>query len=198
MKTKKFLALILALAIVHSCAKKAAADFNSNPTLFTKYISSFSSGIVSATSDIKVQLAINKSDWKPNQELDDNLFTITPSISGKVVALSNNTIAFIPKNKLKANTIYNITLHLSEIVNTTAELKDFKFSIKTIQQDFIVSTQDLQSYNQNLYYLNGTLKTADDISFDDAQKLIQAEQNSANLKVKFDKILSTKTEFKLL
>ena len=198
MKTKKFLALFLALAIVHSCAKKAAADFNSNPTLFTKYISSFSSGIVSATSDIKVQLAINKSDWKPNQELDDNLFTITPSISGKVVALSNNTIAFIPKNKLKANTIFNITLHLSEIVNTIGELKDFKFSIKTIQQDFIVSTQDLQSYNQNLYYLNGTLKTADDISFDDAQKLIQAEQNSANLKVKFDKLLSTKTEFKFI
>ena len=198
MKTKKFLAICLAIIVVQSCAKKSAADFNSDPSLFTKYITGFSSGIISAKSDIKVQLALNKSDWKPNQELDDNLFTISPSVSGKVVALSNNTISFIPNNKLKANTIYQVILHLSEIVNTPNELKDFKFTVKTIQQDFSVTTQDLQSYNQNLYYLNGTLKTADDISFTDAQKLIEAEQGNTNLKIKFDKLLSTKTEFKFI
>lgn len=198
MKIKKLLALCFAIVVLHSCGKKSAADFNSDFSLFTKYISSFSSGIVSANSDIRVQLAVNKSDWKPNQELDDDLFDISPSVSGKVVALSSNTVAFIPKSKLDPNTIYQVTFHLGEIVNTPKELKEFKFTIKTIQQDFIVNTLDLQSYNQDLYYLNGTLKTADDVSFEDAQKIIEAEQGSNDLKIKFDKALSTKTEFKFV
>ncbi len=198
MKIKKLLALCFAIVVLHSCGKKSAADFNSDFSLFTKYISSFSSGIVSANSDIRVQLAVNKSDWKPNQELDDDLFDISPSVSGKVIALSSNTVAFIPKNKLDPNTIYQVTFHLGKIVNTPKELENFKFTIKTIQQDFIVNTLDLQSYNQDLYYLNGTLKTADEVSFEDAQKIIEAEQGSNDLKIKFDKALSTKTEFKFV
>ena len=198
MKIKKLLALCFAIVVLHSCGKKSAADFNSDYSLFTKYISSFSSGIVSANSDIRVQLAVNKSDWKPNQELDDDLFDISPSVSGKVVALSNNTIAFIPKKKLDPNTEYQVTLHLGEIVNTPKELEKFKFTIKTIQQDFIVNTLDLQSYNNDLYYLNGSLKTADDVSFEDAQKIIEVQQGSTDLKIKFDKVASTKTEFKFV
>ena len=91
--------------------------------------SSFSSGFVSVNSDIRVQLAFNKSDWKPNQELDEDLFDISPSVSGKVVALSNNTIAFIPKEKLEQNTLYQITLHLSQINDKTPKaLENFKKS----------------------------------------------------------------------
>ena len=100
MKTSKLIGLFLAIFVLHSCSKKSAADFDSDFALFKDYISSFSSGFVSVKSDIRVQLAFNKSDWKPNQELDDNLFDISPSVSGKVVALSSNTIAFIPKEKL--------------------------------------------------------------------------------------------------
>ena len=198
MKIKKLFALCFAVVVVYSCGKKAAADFNSDFSLFTKYISSFSSGIVAASSDIRVQLALNKTDWKPNQELDDDLFTISPSVSGKVIALSNNTIAFIPKNKLESNTLYQVTLHLGELINTPKELEDFKFTVKTIQQDFVIKTLDLQSYNQDLYYLNATLKTADEVTFEDAQKIIEAEQGSTDLKIKFDKATSTKTEFKFI
>ena len=111
MNLKKLFLFGMLMASFYSCNKKNSADFDSDFSLFTKYISSFSSGIVSANSDIRVQLALNKSDWKPNQELDSDLFDISPSVSGKVVALSNNTVAFIPKEKLKQNTIYQITLH---------------------------------------------------------------------------------------
>ena len=198
MTFKKLLALCLLIIGMYSCGKKGAADFDSNFLLYSKYISSFSSGIVSANADVRVQLALSKTDWKPNQELDSDLFDISPSVSGKVVALSNNTVAFIPKNKLESNTVYQITLHLNELLNVPKEIEDFKFTIKTINQDFVVSTQDLQSYNQDLYYLNGTLKTADNLNFDDAKKIIEAEQGNDNLKIKFDKALCTATEFKFI
>ena len=197
MKTTKSILILLAIFVLHSCSKKSANDFDSNFSLFKDYISSFSSGYVPVKSDFRVQLAFNKSDWKPNQELDDDLFDISPSVSGKVVALSSNTIAFIPKDKLEQNTLYQITLHLSKITNKVPkELSDFNFSVKTIKQDFIVTTLDLQSYDKETYYLNGTIKTADNLSFEEAQKLLEVTQNGDDLKVTFDKATSTATEFK--
>lgn len=199
LKTGKLIGLFLAIFVLHSCSKKSAADFDSDFSLYKEYISGFTSGFVSVHSDFRVQLVSNKSDWKPNQELDDDLFEISPSVSGKVVALSPNTIAFIPKDKLDQNTLYQITLKLSKIYdNVPKDLADFNFSVKTIKQDFLVNALDLQSYSKDYYYLNGTLKTADNLSFEDAQKIIQAEQQSNRLKVKFDKAASTKTEFKFV
>ncbi|MGC4041268.1 MAG: MG2 domain-containing protein [Flavobacterium sp.] len=199
MKTNKIFGLFVAIFLLQSCTKKSIDDFDSDPTLFKEYITGFSSGFVSVNSDFRVQLAFNKNDWKPNQELDEDLFDISPSVSGKVVALSNNTIAFIPKEKLEQNTLYQITLHLSQITSKVPkELADFNFSVKTIKQDFIVNTDDLQSYSKDWYYLNGTLKTADNLSLEEAQKIIEATQKDKKLKVKFDKATSTKTEFKFM
>ncbi len=197
MKTSKLIGLFLAIFVLHSCSKKSASDFDSDFSLYKDYIASFSSGIVSVNSDIRVQLAFNKNDWKPNQELDEDLFEINPSVSGKVVALSNNTIAFIPKEKLEQNTLYQVSLKLSKLSNKVPNsLADFNFSIKTFKQDFIVTTTDLQSSSKDKYYLNGTIKTADVLSFENAQKLIKANQNGDNLKITFDKATSTSTEFK--
>ncbi len=197
MKTSKLIGLFLAIFVLHSCTKKSVADFDSDASLFKDYISSFSTGMVSVNSDIRVQLAFNKTDWEKDQELDADLFEISPSIKGKVVALSNNTIAFIPKDKLEQNTLYQVTLHLSKITTKVpVELAKFNFSLKTFKQDFIVNTHDLQSYNRDTYFLNGTIKTADDLSFEDAQKLISATQNGDDLKISFDKSFSTSTEFK--
>ena len=199
MKTSKIFCLFFAIFLLQSCSKKSASDFDSDFSLYKDYITGFSSGFVSVNSDFRVQLAFNKNDWKPNQELDADLFDISPSISGKVVALSPNTIAFIPKEKLEQNTLYQITLHLSDITNKVPkELSDFNFSVKTIKQDFIVKTQDLQSYSKDWYYLNGNLKTADNLSFEDAKKIIEATQKDKKLKIKFDKAISTSTDFKFM
>jgi hypothetical protein len=197
MKTSKIFGLFVAILLLQSCSKKSVSDFDSDPSLFKDYITGFSSGFVSVHSDFRVQLSFNKTDWKANQELDNDLFDISPSVSGKVVALSPNTIAFIPKDKLEQNTLYQITFHLSEVTNKVSkELKNFNFSVKTIKQDFIVNTQDLQSYSKDWYYLNGNLKTADNLSFEDAQKIIEATQNNKKLKINFDKSVSTNTDFK--
>lgn len=199
MKTSKLIALFLAIFVLHSCSKKSPADFDSNLLLYKDYISGFTSGYQSVATDIRVQLAFTKSDWKINQELDDDIFDISPSVSGKVVALSNNTLAFIPKKKLDQNTLYQVTLDLSKLTNVPKEeLQKFNFSFKTIKQDFTVTMADLQSYSQDYYYQYGLIKTADEMDFEDAKKLIEAELDGDDLKIKFDKEASTKTEFKFL
>lgn len=199
MKTKSFICVFFAIFMFQACTKKSAADFNSDFSLFKEYLVSFTGGIVSTKTDIRVVLAFDKEDLKKDQVLDDNLFDISPSINGKVVALSPNTIAFVPDKKLDPDTEYQVTFRLDKLISKPkAELKDvveFNFTLKTLKQDFLVATNDIQSYSIKYQYLNGTLKTADEIDYDTAQKLVTAEQDGKNLKVKFIKSQCTKREF---
>ncbi len=198
---KNFVYVFFAVLMFQACGRKSAADFNSDFSLFKGIISNFTGGIVSAQSDIRVVLAFDKKDWKTNQVLDNSLFEISPSVSGKVVALSSNTLAFIPEKKLEPDTEYQVTLHLDEVITVDKDKKDlseFKFTIKTLKQDFLVTTNDIQSYSKEYQYLNGTLKTADNIDFETVQKLVSAEQNGKKLAVKFIKASSTTTEFKFI
>ena len=198
MKTKGLVYLFFALFVFQACSKKSSADFNSDFSLFKGYITDFTAGIVPAATDIRVVFAFDKKEWKANQVLDSDLFDISPSVDGKVVALSSNTIAFIPAEKLKQDTEYQISLDLSKIITVPKELSTFNFTIKTIRQDFLVTTQDIQSYSPDYQYLNGTLKTADKMDMATAVKLITAEQQGKGLTIKFDKTQKSGTEFKFI
>ncbi|MGO4772420.1 alpha-2-macroglobulin [Flavobacterium sp. W22_SRS_FK3] len=202
MKVKGLSLVFFVFFIFQSCGKKSAADFNSDFSLFKEYITSFTGGIVSSDSDIRVVLAFDKNDWKPNQELDEDLFDISPGVSGKVVALSTNTIAFIPGKKLAPGTEYQVTLNLDKLTaipkEKEKELSKFNFTVKTIKQDFTINTADIQSYSKEYQYLNCVLKTADNIDFETAVKLVEAKQKGNNLKIKFEKTTGTAKEFRFI
>ncbi|CAD0002894.1 alpha-2-macroglobulin family protein [Flavobacterium chungangense] len=199
MKAKGLVLVFCVFFIFQSCGRKSAADFNSDFSLFKEYIVSFTGGIVSAESDIRVVLAFDKKEWKANQILDSDLFDIYPSVDGKVVALSTNTIAFIPEKKLKPGTEYQVTLKLDKLIALPKEkekvLSEFNFTVKTIKQDFTINTADIQSYSKEYQYLNCVLKTADDIDIETAKKLVEAKQKGNNLKIKFEKKSGSAKEF---
>ncbi|MEN2414045.1 alpha-2-macroglobulin family protein [Flavobacterium mesophilum] len=199
MKAKGLVFVFFVFFIFQSCGRKSAADFNSDFSLFKEYIVSFTGGIVSSESDIRVVLAFDKKEWKANQELDSDLFDISPSVDGKVVALSPNTIAFIPEKKLKPGTEYQVTLKLDKLITLPKEkektLSEFNFTVKTIKQDFTINTADIQSYSKEYQYLNCVLKTADNIDIETAKKLVEAKQKGNNLKIKFDNSPASGKEF---
>lgn len=195
MQTKRLLSgLVLIFAFFLSCSKKNE-NFNSDFSLFQEYILNFSSGLVSAKSDVRIVLAFDNKEWQPNKELDSDLFSISPSVDGKVLALSTNTLAFVPNEALKSDTEYKITFHLSKVKEVSSDLKKFNFTIKTIKQDFVVSTLDLQSYSKNYQYLNGVVSTSDDIAFEKIKGVLTAEQNGKKLSVKMNKSGEVSKEF---
>ncbi|QKJ62382.1 alpha-2-macroglobulin [Flavobacterium sp. M31R6] len=200
MKTKGLIFVFFVCVLFQACGRKSAADFNSDFSLFKEYIVSFTGGIVSAQSDIRVVLAFDNNNWKVNQVLDDDLLDISPNVHGKVVALSNNTIAFIPEKKLDSGTEYQVTLHLDKlnpkVAEKNKELSNFNFTVKIIKQDFIVNTLDVQSYSKEYQYLNCVLKTADNIDFETAKKLVEAEHNGNDLHIVFEKSNAVGKEFK--
>ncbi|WP_432222864.1 alpha-2-macroglobulin family protein [Flavobacterium sp. TMP13] len=200
MKAKKLVYIFVIFFIFQACGKKSGLDFNSDFSLFRPYISSFTGGIVPSQSDIRVVLAFDKKEWKINEVLDNNLFDISPSVDGKVVALSSNTIAFIPEKKLKSGTEYQVTLRLDKLIVLPKEeektLSKFNFTVKTIKQDFVINPADIQSHSKEFQYLNCVLKTADDIDLETAQKLVLASQKGNDLKIKFDTSTKSGKEFK--
>ena len=194
MKIAKIVFLTFIFFLVQSC-KKSTAEFNSDPALFKEYISGYTSGIVPVSSDIRVVLAFDKSEWKTNQVLDSDLFDISPSVSGKVIALSANTVSFVPNKKLKNGTQYQVKFNLAKLLKVDDNLKEFKFTVTTLKQDFTVNTLDIQSHSRDLQYLNVLVKSADELSAESAAKLISAKQNGDKLKVIFKKELSSDTQF---
>ena len=105
MKSKFGIILTIVLVFFYSCGKKNSA-FNSDFSLFKEYIKSFSPGLISSNQYIRVVLNFTKSDWTPETYLDQDLFEISPSVAGKVVVISNNTVAFIPEKKLENGVSY--------------------------------------------------------------------------------------------
>ncbi len=199
MSIKRLMQLFVAVVVLHSCSKKVSTEeFNSDFSKYQNYILSFSSGLQSAHSDIRVTLAFDKQEWQPNQEIDAGLFEISPGVKGKMVALASNTIAFVPDKPLEQDTEYRIVFKLDKLIKTEKGLEEFKFSIKTLKQDFAVNLLDLQSYSRELNYLNGTIQSSDWLDFETASQLVEATQEGKKLKLKFDKSLSSKTEFKFI
>ncbi|WP_306568026.1 alpha-2-macroglobulin family protein [Flavobacterium lindanitolerans] len=195
MRTGKLILLVSVFFLLNACRKSSPEDFDSDFSLFRDYVTSFSSGMISANSDIQVGLAFSKAEWKPNQELDEDIFDISPSVDGKVVVLPNNILAFQPKKKLKQGEQYQVTLHLDKLIEVPKELSDFNFTVKTIEQDFKVEVQDLQSYTKDTQFLNMILKSADNMDLATAKKLVSATQNGKELPIKFNEKGSSPTEF---
>jgi alpha-2-macroglobulin len=190
--------LIISLLLLFSCGKKNNS-FNSDFSLYKDYIKSFSSGLVSSNQDIRVVLNFSKKEWTPKTNLDQDLFEISPSVEGKVVVISNNTVAFIPEKKLENGVTYQVTFNLDKIIKTPKKLETFNFTVQTIKQDFIVNTLDLQSYNSEWQYLNGIIKFADHVNYQDAIKILEASQKGNDkLNIKFNKDISSSTEIKFI
>jgi len=196
MKTLKLVLLFAVTALLlQSCNKKSGKDFDSDATLYREYITSYTTGVVSTGADIKVGLAFTKKEWQANQELDEDYFSVSPSTKGKVLFLADNTIAFRPAKKLEQDKEYQVTLHLSKFIKVPDSLANFNFRVKTLKQDFIVTTHDLQSYNRNWQYLNASVKTADNMDLATAKKLVTVTQGNKKLPLRFDGVAGSATEF---
>ncbi|UGU18027.1 MG2 domain-containing protein [Sinomicrobium kalidii] len=200
MQLKKLLLPVITLFFIFSCKDKTPEqeiqEQLSNLYKYREYISDVSQGIISSRSDIKIMLREPVSGWEPNRELPENLIRVSPDTKGKVVALNNQTVAFVPESPLKQDREYEFTLNLGDIIEDIPdELRNFAFKVKTIKQQFNVTTEQIQSYNRNWQYVEGTLRSSDQLPAETAKKLIRASQQGKELSLKFYTTAETNTQF---
>lgn len=182
--------LVLAFSLVagiESCTKKSLEEFLSNYELFDGYIESFTYGYISVHDPIKIVLAQDLSNEVLSAEPSKSWFDITPKIDGDVQIIDGNIIQFVPKKPLEQDKEYRISFKLNQVMNVPEELKLFNFAVHTLEQDFLVRRNEVQSYDRDWQYISGSIETTDLMAFDIANQLISAEQDGKKLAVKLDK-----------
>ena len=198
MKTKSFLRSVFLFLLAIGCTskKESHAEQVDNLNRFQEYVTQVTHGIISAQSDVRIVLNEPVSGWASGDELDSDLLDISPNVKGKLVALDERTIAFIPEKGLEQDTEYQFSLNLEDIIKDLPDdLETLTFSIKTLKQQFNIYTDALQSYSKDRQYLTGQIRLADEFPLDMAKQLVTASHKGKSINLKFDDAIKKGTQF---
>jgi uncharacterized protein YfaS (alpha-2-macroglobulin family) len=143
---------------------------------FSKYIESYTTGIISKGSTIRIRLAGDVATaHEQNGTLDADIFDFSPSVKGTARWVDERTVEFRPAQKLDADKSYSVDFKLGKLIKVPDTSDDFKFDFQTIKPDFTVNFNGLQtatSTSTDEMKLTGFVQTADDESFDNVEKTI--------------------------
>ena len=179
MKTRQLLLVFVTFLLVFSCKKEKIKP--DNIYKFKEYISYTTSGVVSTTENVRINLAKEVEGWEANQEISSNVLSIKPFVNGTIKTINKHAFVFIPDENLDANTEYTVDIKLDEIYkNISKEFENYTFQFKTITPNFSIQTDALQSYSKTYQYLEGVLKSADVINLEEAKQLISASQKETS------------------
>ena len=198
MRIQKLLLLAVLFITAFSCKNKEEEIQEQIDNLFNyrEYVSEVSQGLVSAQSDVVVVLRNPVEGWNANDELSSGLLKVSPKVPGKVVALNNQTIAFVPEDGFENNQEYEFTLALEDIVeDIPSQYETFSFKVKTLKQQFNIITDRLQSYSKDWQYIEGTLRSSDVLTLETAKKLVKASQKDKDITITFNESTQKGTQF---
>lgn len=175
MKSKNILSILLICLFIFSCKQeKIETD---NIYKYKEYVSFTTSGVISVSKKININLAKEVEGWETNQEISTDILSIQPFVSGKIEVYNKHAFTFIPDENLETDTEYTVTVKLSEIYKTIPQkFEDYTFQFKTIKPNFTIKTGVLQSYSKGYQYLEGFVQSADMITLENAKTLVKASQ----------------------
>jgi alpha-2-macroglobulin len=181
------------LSLFSSCNKKEKwVDVD---PAFSKYIDAYTTGIISKTTAVRIQLAADANTTHAvGEAVKDDLFDFSPSVKGKAFWLDARTIEFKPESWLKPNQLYLVKFKLGKVTKVPDKYDDFKFSMQTVKPSFKISDDGLRSGGvKNKMSFSGILETADVEKGTEVEKLLTATQNGKALKLNWQHNDATKT-----
>src|ERR1700754_2207908 len=107
------LLILLIIYIVANGNKKTTVD-----PAFSKYIESYTTGVISKESPIRIRLASQvQVTHQQNEQLSDDLFDLSPTVKGKAYWVDTRTIEFRPAGKLDPGKKYTADFGLGKLDN---------------------------------------------------------------------------------
>ncbi|NOZ35954.1 MAG: hypothetical protein GXO80_11725 [Chlorobi bacterium] len=193
MKNKKIILYIIGLTVIVTVIILITVNFkkktvNANNPEFAKYITAYSSGVISKNDPVQIKLTSSVTEKiKDKENLPGNLFNISPSVNGKY-SLINNTIEFTPKKSLQSDKEYFVEFNLGKLIKVNNELQTFGFKFKTIKQAFDYSIEEQKTIDKKtLKYqqITGYVNTADAANPEDIKNILTVTENGKKLSVKW-------------
>jgi hypothetical protein len=157
-----------------------------NPA-FGEYISSYTSGVISSGSSVRIMLAKDGVDSSlVGKESTVKLFSLSPSVKGKTIWLDKRTVEFQPESRLTSGQIYEVNFYLSKLLEVPTELKTFEYTFQVIPQNFEVSVDNVKPYVKTelkRQKIEGSLMTADYAENSAVEKMLKSSQEGKDLSV---------------
>jgi uncharacterized protein YfaS (alpha-2-macroglobulin family) len=144
---------------------------------FSKYIESYTSGVISKESNIRIKL-VNKVQGThvQNEALPDDIFKFSPAIKGKAYWVDALTIEFRPQQAMDPDKAYTANFKLGKVITVDDDhYQEFQFCFQTLRPDFTVTFNGLQTSPRtslDKMKLDGVIQTADAEKNDLIEKLI--------------------------
>ena len=185
---KKVFLILLAAAVLTACGKKKSEIPAVNPA-FIDYVSGFTSGVVSATSDVVLTLVADLPEAIREQSLNEDLLEIRPSVKGNYSWLNSRTLEFVPEALLDPGKVYQCRFHLDKLMDVPRGLEVLEFQFQTMRQSLYVELQGLNSLDdEDLQWqqLKGTLKTADYADAEQVEQVLEGSQEGKALRVSWN------------
>src|SRR5437868_9209536 len=188
---RTFLCLAVTFALF-SCSK-TEKWIDVDPA-FSKYIDAYTTGTISKTSSIRIQLAADAATTHAVGEVvKESLFSFSPSVAGKATWLDARTIEFKPDANLKTDKLYEVSFKLGTVTKVPDKYSNFKFSVKTVKPSFMISDDGLRSAGtKDKMSFSGDMETADIEDGAKLEKLLTASVNDKSLVIKWQHNDATK------
>ena len=190
-----FVFLIFIVTLFSQCSNNQAEHVEVNNE-FKKYISAFTSNVISNQANISIEFE-SETSKKLNNNITENLFEFSPAIEGDIFWNGKNTIIFNPMH-LEPGTNYKVAFHLNKLLPVTKGLEVFEFNFKTITPSLLFKESIIKpASDESLIWnvLNSEINTSDYLDPDLIEKGIKVFINQRELPVSWRHTNQNKTHF---
>ena len=174
----------LFLNACHTGNKKNVSD----AVAYSDYISAYTSGVISITDDIHINLNAIPNEVT-NDQLPSDLIQIDPSVSGKTTFSDGHTLVFHPDKPLRSGQSYHVSFNLGKIRDVPSALKQFDFQVNTMVSDFSIELGGIRSTRINgevKTEIGGSVTTSDIFPPEKVEQMVQGDQDGIALPVRWE------------
>jgi uncharacterized protein YfaS (alpha-2-macroglobulin family) len=194
MSSAKLLLLFCLLPLLIQCDSSTE---ESDLAKYKDYIYSHTQGEISIADPVVFRFVNPVKNKSINQELDPEILEFKPKVEGKLYLSTDRNLIFSPKEHLKPGQTYEGLLHLDKLYpSIESGYKNYSFTLSTIEPDFKVSLEALESYDKEWSYRNASIETSDLVPFEDVKKIVTAAQSDKQLSIKWSQTNETATYFR--
>ncbi len=182
---KVFLCLLMTSFFINSCKQTNSQKWIDVDPAFATYVEAYTTGIVSKTSSVRVQLAADASTTHTvGQPVTEKLFEFYPEVKGKASWIDARTIEFKPEKNLETDRMYKVNFNLSKVTKVPSKYNELAFNLQTVKPSFKVNIDGLRAETvKNKMFLKGDITTADVEDGKEIEKVLTVIQNSKGYKI---------------
>lgn len=176
MKSIQFFVFILILSILTGCKDKQLD--------FSKYITGYTGGVIKSASPITIYLGQTPDKgFQTGSVLPENLLKISPAIKGELILKDDNSVEFVPAERLRNGTTYKAVFNLGALSNVPEEFRKFEFQFDVVPLTILYEKGELltEEDNENALQYQGSLESSDEISTEEIEKSISATYDGQSI-----------------